>query len=201
MVAISRFDRPLSFCLDICFPLACRDKNLPLFKSRPSRHICRHLASAVMEGSMSRQIAAVLVGASTVWFLGCYEPVQATDVAPGERVPAREASVLQSSGPFDQTCSYRNAAQPDEDAAEEVFCTMRYVSTDDGIRYTFRFGGRMVTIDRSGEIANGLWRGAKIDGRPAVSLELWRGSYVAVSTDLGVTFEWRDRDSPKFPAN
>jgi hypothetical protein len=144
-----------------------------------------------MEGFMSRQIAAVLVGASTVWFLGCYEPVQATDVAPGERVPAREASVLQSSGPFDQTCSYRNAAQPDEDAAEEVFCTMRYVSTDDGIRYTFRFGGRMVTIDRSGEIANGLWRGAKIDGQTGVNADVAAGAFVKGSPCLPYQLEQR----------
>ena len=150
---------------------------------------------------MSRQIAAVLIGASTVWLLGCSEPVQATGVSPDESEASNEALAIQSSGPFDQTCSYRNAAQPEEDAAEEVLCTMRYVSTNDGIRYTFRFGGRTVTVDSSREIANGLWRGAKIDGRPAVSLELWRGSFVAVSTDLGVTFEWRDRDSPKFPAN
>lgn len=150
---------------------------------------------------MLNKNAALLSGVCMAWLLGCSEPVEATDVALVESPASSETSALQSEGPFDQTCSYSDATQPDEDAAEEVLCTVRYVSTDNGIRYTFRFGGRTVVVDSSSEISNGLWRAATIDGRPAVSLELWRGSYVAATTDLAVTFEWRDRNSPKFPAN
>jgi len=150
---------------------------------------------------MLNKNAALLSAFSLACLMGCSEPVQATGVAPESGPAATEASALQSEGPYDQTCSYSDITQPAEDAADEVLCTMRYVSTDTGLRYTFRFGGRTVVLDSSGETTNGLWRAAKIDGRPAVSRELWRGSYVAATADLRVTFEWRDRNSPQFPAN
>lgn len=108
-------------------------------------------------------------------------------------------AIAQEEGPYPQTCSYLDKSQPDEDAAYEVDCTMRYVSTPTGLRYTFRFGDRTVVVE-SGESANGLWRTARINGRPAVRLELWRGSYVAVTNDTQVSFEWRDRNEPKYPA-
>ena len=114
---------------------------------------------------------------------------------------AASPALAQEAGPFPQTCSYQNAAEPAEDSAHEVSCTMRYVSTPDGLRYTFRFGGRTVVVDSNRESTNGLWRATKIDGRPAVSLELWRGSYVAVTIDMRVSFEWRDRNGPKYPVN
>lgn len=103
-------------------------------------------------------------------------------------------------GPFDQTCSYHDATAPPEDGADEVLCTMRYVATPTGLRITFRFGGRTVIVESS-ERSNGLWRAVRINGKPGVSLELWRGSYVASTNDLSVSFEWRDPGSPKYPAN
>ena len=150
---------------------------------------------------MLNKNVALLSGVCMVWLLGCSGPVEATAVAPGESPAISETSALQSEGPFDQTCSYIDSTRPVEDSAEEVLCTMRYVATDSGLRYSFRFGGRTVVLDSSSEKSNGLWRAATIDGRPAVSLELWRGSFVATTTDLAVTFEWRDRNSPKFPAD
>lgn len=149
---------------------------------------------------MLRHSAALLIGAWTVSIGGCSEPAQAIDrTSPAETVTTEESA--QSLGPFDQTCSYINKSQPEEDASEDVLCTMRYASTDTGTRYTFRFGGRTVVVDASGEVANGLWRATSIDGQPAVSLELWRGSFVAVTTDLSVSFEWRDRGEPKYPVS
>ena len=114
---------------------------------------------------------------------------------------AAAPAVAQEEGPYSQTCSYQDTSEPDEDAAYEVDCTMRYVSIPTGLRYTFRFGGRSVVVDVSSESANGLWHGARINGRPAIRLELWRGSYVAVTTDMRISLEWRDRGEPKYPAN
>ena len=114
---------------------------------------------------------------------------------------AASPAVAQEEGPFPQTCSYQDTSEPDEDAAYEVDCTMRYVFTPAGLRYTFRFGGRSIVVEVSSESGNGLWRAAQINGRPAVRLELWRGSYVAVTTDTRISFEWRDRNEPKYPAN
>lgn len=110
-------------------------------------------------------------------------------------------ALAQEEGPFPQTCSYSDTSEPDEDSAYEVYCTMRYVYTPAGLQYTFRFGGRTVVVDVSSEGGNGLWRAARINGRPAVRLELWRGSYVAVTTDTRISFEWRDQNAPKYPAN
>lgn len=114
---------------------------------------------------------------------------------------AASPAAAQQRGPFNQTCSYHDKSDPDEDAADEVLCTMRYVSTPTGLRYTFRFGGRTVVLETSSNNTNGLWRAGRLNGRPAVTLELWRGSYVAVTTDLRSSFEWRDRNAPKYPVN
>ena len=114
---------------------------------------------------------------------------------------AASPALAQEMGPFAQTCTYRDARAPVEDEAFEVHCTMRYVSTPVGIRSSFRFGGRTVVVDSISGGANGLWDRVTIDGRPGVSLELWRGSYVAVTNDLRVSFEWRDRNGPKYPVN
>jgi len=111
------------------------------------------------------------------------------------------SSAAAQDGPFRQTCTYQNIAEPDEDGASEVYCTLRYVSTPTGLRHMFRFGGRAVVVDLDSDGRNGLWRSGKIDGKPAVILELWRGSYVATTTDLRVSMEWRDQGSPKYPAN
>ncbi|MBJ7437609.1 MAG: hypothetical protein JHD35_01105 [Sphingopyxis sp.] len=111
------------------------------------------------------------------------------------------SSAAAQDGPFPQSCTYQNVTESDEDGATEVYCTLRYVSTPTGLRHTFRFGGRTVVIDQGSDRRNGLWRSGKIDGRPAVILELWRGSYVATTTDLQVSMEWRDQGSPKYPAN
>lgn len=110
-------------------------------------------------------------------------------------------AVAQQEGPFPQTCTYSDTSAPPEDGADEVLCSMRYVSTATGLRYTFRFGGRTVVVDQSLDAGNGLWSAGRIDGKPAVILELWRGSRVAVTTDTSVSLEWRDRGAPKYPAN
>lgn len=104
-------------------------------------------------------------------------------------------------GPFPQTCTYEDTIEPEEDAAHEVSCTMRYESTPGGIRYSFRFGGRTVVVETAGEGGVGLWRPARINGNPGVRLELRRGSYIAVTSDARLSFEWRDRNEPKYPVN
>ena len=114
---------------------------------------------------------------------------------------AESPQIRETEGPFPQTCSFSDVSTPVEDGAEEVLCTMRYTSTPEGLRYTFRFGGRSVVVETDSERVNGLWRAAKIDGKPAVVRELWRGSHIAVTSDMRLAFEWRDRDGGRFPVN
>lgn len=110
-------------------------------------------------------------------------------------------SAAAQSGPFQQTCSYSNKTEPVEDAATEVLCTMRYTAIPNGLRYSFRFGGRTVVFETNSNSTNDLWSSGRLNGMPAIMLELWRGSNVAVTTDMRISFEWRDRGAPKYPAN
>jgi hypothetical protein len=114
---------------------------------------------------------------------------------------AASPALAKEYGPYNQTCSYQDLTESPEDSANEVPCTMRYVSTPTGLLFSFRFGGRTVTVENSSDSSNGLWRAVRINGKPGLSLELWRGSYVAATNDMSISFEWRDRGSPKYPAN
>lgn len=113
---------------------------------------------------------------------------------------AASPAIAQEESPFPQTCTYEDARVPDG-GVYEVDCTMRYRFTDSGVLYSFRFGGRSVVVEVSSEGGNGPWRPASINGQPALRLELWRGSYIAVTNDMQVSFDWRDRGAPKYPAN
>lgn len=113
---------------------------------------------------------------------------------------AAVAQAQELEGPFRTTCSY-STGDPVDSGALDVDCSMTLRATVYSYERQFRFGDETVTVSVPRGYAIDRWKPVKINGRPGVQLELWRGSYVVVSNDMWISFEWRDRGAPKYPVN
>ena len=99
-------------------------------------------------------------------------------------------------GPFAATCSYFNTENTSA-AVDDVPCQHSWV--EDTTKEVIEGKGFRVVVDYSDSQAQGNWRRATMNGKPAVIYQFYRDSHTFTTLDLTEFVEIRGRGQPKYP--